>query len=381
MSAAGERHTFFVTCAPGVEDALFAEARELDLPKLERQIGGVRFQGTRADAWRANLWLRTAVRVLQRLARFEARHADGMHEGASAIEWERWLAPDGFLWIDAQTRESALDHSRFIEQCVKDAICDRFRARTGVRPSVRREDPDLRVHVHVYKNRVTLSLDTSGDSLHKRGWRAAQGRAPLSETLAAAMVRFSDWNLRAPLVDPFCGSGTILVEAALAAANVAPGLFRPRFGFEGWLDHDERGFERMKDDARASRRDLPRKLTLVGVDVNPERIEDARTNLAAVGFEDRVELDVGDAQEFSPRPGWNAWVLTNPPYGERVGEAAQVAALYAAFGARLAEHCSGYRLGLLAGTSELADALALPRLARKKLVHGGIERVFVHGEI
>ncbi|MCP3918771.1 MAG: RNA methyltransferase [bacterium] len=381
MSALRERHTFFVTCAPGLEPVLFEEAKALALPKLERQIGGVRFEGTLIDAWRANLWLRTAVRVLLRIQRFEARHADALLENAMAVEWERWLAPEGFLWIDAQSRDSALDHTRFIEQCVKDAICDRFRASTGVRPSVRKEAPDLRVHVHVSRDRVTLSLDTSDDSLHKRGWRAAQGRAPVSETLAAAMVMFSGWNQRAPLVDPFCGSGTILVEAALLAANAAPGLYRPRFGFESWLVHDAAAFAKLKDEAAALRRELPRKLRLVGLDVDPARIDDARANLAATGFDDRVELEVSNATEFAPLPGWNAWIVTNPPYGERIGEAAETEELYRAFGGQLREHCAGYRLALLAGSPEHAKALGMGGLKRHTVVHGGAERVLATGEI
>ncbi|NOT31438.1 MAG: hypothetical protein HOP15_13405, partial [Planctomycetes bacterium] len=167
--ASAERSVFFVTCARGVEPVLHAEAKAIGLAKIERQVGGVRFEGTRADGWRANLMLRTAVRVLQRLERFEARDGDALYAAVHALEWERWLAPEGSLAVQAQSTESALDHTQFVEQRVKDAVVDRFRARTGTRPSVDRDDPDLGIHLHLYRDRATLSLDTSGEALHKRG--------------------------------------------------------------------------------------------------------------------------------------------------------------------------------------------------------------------
>ncbi|MEO6710243.1 MAG: THUMP domain-containing protein, partial [Planctomycetota bacterium] len=202
-----DREFFFVTCAPGLEPLLHAEARELKLSKVERQVGGIQFEGTLADAMRANLWMRTAVRVLLRVARFDASDDKLLYAGASTVDWNRFLKSDGSFAIDAHTNASVLDHTLFIEQRVKDAIVDGFRAREGRRPDVDKDDPDLSVHVHLVKNRATLLVDTSGESLHKRGWRRYQGRAPISETLAAALVMYSGWDLRAPLIDLFCGGG------------------------------------------------------------------------------------------------------------------------------------------------------------------------------
>ena len=377
------RSTFFATCAPGVEPLLHAEARALRLSRLERQVGGVRFEGTLSDAWRANLWLRTAVRVLARLERFQARDADALFEGASAVDWSRYLAPEGTLWVDAQTRESALDHSRFVEQRVKDAIVDQLRAKHGARPSVSRDDPSLRVHVHLWRDRVTLSLDTSGESLHKRGWRRHQGRAPLSETLAAAVVLASGWDGRSPLLDPFCGSGTLLVEAAWIASGTPPGHLR-RFGFERWPGHDAAGWNRVLADARAAAR--PRnKLVLWGGDLDAERLEQARENLAAAGVENRVQLEIQDARDFAPRAGWNGWVVTNPPYGERVGArggaGASLDQLYRDFGARLRESCAGYHLALLSGNPACEEQLALTGLERMALTNGAIECQLLHGRL
>jgi 23S rRNA G2445 N2-methylase RlmL len=289
-----------------------------------------------------------------------------------AFDWSVFIGAEGSFVVDAQSRDSELNHSRYIEQRVKDAVVDRFREATGVRPDVDRVDPDLRIHLHVFKNRATLSVDTSGDSLHKRGWRRHQGRAPLAETLAAAVVQFSRWDGRAPLIDPFCGSGTILVEAALLAANTAPGIFRKQFGFERWAGHEAAAFARAKDAARALER-IPRKLQLVGLDYDRARLEEARENVGAAGLEGRVELEQGDARDFAPRPGWNAWIVTNPPYGERVGEVSKLVPVYQRFGKRLRENCGGYHLALLSGEPALARALGIPTDERVALVNGALE--------
>lgn len=377
------RHTFFVTCAPGVEPFLLEEARRLRLPRAEPQTGGLRFEGTLEDAWLANLHLRTAVRVLLRLSRFAAPDADALYRGVAAVDWSRYLRPDGVLWVDAQVRESALDHSRFVAQRVKDAIVDRLRTTGGVRPSVDREGADLRVHLHLYRDRATLSLDTSGESLHKRGWRRAQGRAPLAETLAAAVVLASQWDRRAPLLDPFCGSGTILVEAGLYASETPPGAFRS-FGFERWPGHDAAAWARAREEALA-RRALPQKLRILGQDHDAERVAAARANVATAGLDGLVEVEIGDARRFAPRRGWNAWIVTNPPYGERVGDERALEPLYREFGARLREHCAGYRLALLSGNPRLTRALDLPegggRLRRVALRNGAIACELLLGEI
>ena len=353
-----KREVFFATCAPGIEPVLHAEIRALALGKVERQVGGVHFEGTIRDAWRANLWLRTAVRVLKRVARFKVRNADALHAEASSVGWSRFLRADGTFVVDARSKESELDHTLFVEQRVKDAIADQFRAKTGRRPSVDKESPELVVHVHLFRDRCTLLVDTSGESLHKRGWRRFQGRAPLAETLAAAVVMMSGWDRRAPLLDPFCGSATILIEGALIAANVAPGLFRDRFGFERWPGHDAAAWGAMREAARAESA-FPPKLVVRGSDQNAGFVEHARENVAAAGLDGRVTLEVANARDFEPRRGWNAWIVTNPPYGERVGDERDLEPLYRRFAERLREHCAGFHLAMLSGNPRLARSLSL----------------------
>ena len=370
------RHTFFATCAPGIEPLLHGEIKALGLAKHERQVGGVLFQGSMRDAWRANLWLRTAVRVLRRETRFEALDEAALDAGVASIDWSQFLRPDGRLWIDAQSKDSTLFHTRYLAQRVKDGIVDQLRSADGTRPEIDREAPDLRVHLHLFKDRATISLDTSGASLHLRGWRVAQGRAPLAENLAAAVVLASGWDRRSPLVDPFCGSGTLLVEGAMLAANLAPGLSRERFGFETWQDHDEAGWQRELGQARDARKPLG-KLRLAGRDRDPERLDDTRANLAALGFDSNVELEEGDALSWEPKPGWNAQVVSNLPYGERIGHDENIDALHRDFGALLRERAQGYRASLLVGTQALAKRLSL-RGERLELVNGGLDVVLLN---
>jgi 23S rRNA G2445 N2-methylase RlmL len=367
-----ERFPCFATCAPGIEPVLQAEAKALKLARVERQTGGVYFEGDARDLARANLELRTAVRVLRRLDRFHAEDADELYAGGRRVEWERFLAPDGTLAVTAQSSQVGLDHTAFVAQRVKDAIVDRLRERHGSRPDVDRDDPDLRVHAHLFGGRATLSLDSSGASLHKRGWRRHQGRAPLAETLAAAVLLLSGWNRRAPLLDPFCGSGTILVEAGLIASDTAPGLFRERFGFERWRDHDPRPIAELRAAARARVR-VPRKLRLIGRDLDADQVAGARENAAAAGLGEVLEVEQGDALELELLPGWNAWIVTNAPYGRRVGGDDELVELHRRFGARLRESARGYHLALLAGSPRLGKALGLRPEERIALKNGGLD--------
>ncbi len=364
------RSVFFVTCARGLEALLHEEARALRLARLERQVGGVFFEGTLADAWKANLELRTATRVLMRLGRFPAPDADALYAGACELPWEDFLARDGKLWIAAQSRESRLEHSQFVAQRVKDAVVDRFRARCGERPTVEREDPDLRIHVHLYHERATLSLDTSGEPLFKRGWRVHQGRAPLAETLAAALVMLSGWDARAPLVDPFCGSGTIPIEAGLIAGEIAPGV-RRRFAFERWPGHEAERYAAWRETLLARRRTAKWPI-LRGTEREPQRIAEAHDNALGAGLGERVAFEVADALEFAPRPGWNAWIVCNPPYGQRLGDTRELTELYSDLGALLRERARGSRLALLSGDPRLTRALGLRGARGIELENGGL---------
>lgn len=358
---------------------LHGEIRDLKLARVERQVGGVRFEGRLEDAWRANLCLSTAVRILWRRERFPIRDDNALYQGVAGLPWEELLSPEGSLRVDAQVRDSELTHSQFVAQRAKDAICDRFRQRTGSRPRVDKDDPDLIVHIHISRNRATVSIDTSGESLHKRGWRVYQGRAPLAETLAAGCVRLAGWDLRSPFVDPFAGSGTLPIEAASLALGRAPGM-RRSFAFERLPQTDARRFERLKDELRALERPAGKRRFL-GFEQDPERVAGARENIVSAGLEGVVEVECQSFFDLELRSGWNAQVVSNLPYGERVGSPAELERLYVALGETAREQWSGYQLGLLMGDSNLTRLMDLMPRKRTALMNGGLEVEFANYEL
>jgi 23S rRNA (guanine2445-N2)-methyltransferase / 23S rRNA (guanine2069-N7)-methyltransferase len=305
------------------------------------------------------LGLRTAIRVLSRVGRFRARDADELYQGAMRVDWSRFLGPEATIAVRGHARDSALDHTLFIAQRVKDAVCDQERERSGTRPSVDKSSPTLRIHAHIYRDRCTLSVDTSGDSLHRRGWREIQGRAPLSESLAAALLMASEWDGRQPLLDPFCGSGTFLVEGAWMAMDRAPGLDRS-FAFEAWPGHDKGGLAALREELRARVKPLGKRV-IWGGDSDRKMVEAAEHNLERAGLADQVRLEVCNARSFSPRHGWNAQVITNPPFGERVSDERRLVKVYEDFGEALREHAQGFRVSLLSGSLNLEHCLGMPK--------------------
>jgi putative N6-adenine-specific DNA methylase len=366
---------FFATAAKGTEPALRDELRELRFRGVRADRGGVHFHGPLDEGFRACLELRIASRVLWELASFDAPGGEALYEGVRAIDWTGVLSPRRTLAVRASCRSSALTHTQFIAQRTKDAVVDQLRERQGARPSVDLEDPDVTLSVHLVKDRATVYLDLAGEPLHRRGYRGAAGEAPLKESLAAAILRLGGWDRARPLVDPMCGSGTIAIEAALWARDVAPGLGRRRFGFERWASHDAGAIRRMDELrglARArARRDGPR---IVASDVDPRAIAATRENARAAGV--ALEILLRDVRALGPTspPGH---VVTNPPYGERLpAERALLRDMSATF---LRLH--GHRVTVLAGSPALLRAI--PRRPEKELAvfNGAIECRLVSYEI
>ncbi len=365
------KSTFFATCAPGLEAVLHKEIADLRFAKVERQVGGVRFDGSDKDMMKANLWLRTAGRVLKRLTRFEAHGSDPLYRGIKELPWEQYIKKGGTLRVDAQTKDSELDHSHFVEQRIKDAVVDRLTELGFPRPVVVGEEADLRIHAHLYRNRVTVSLDSSGSGLRKRGYRVENGRAPLAETLAAGMVLASRWNGKAPMIDPFCGSGTLLIEAALISCNMAPGRYRKDFGFQSWPSFIPKVWNKMLAETKAGERPLG-KTRIIGYDKSEGHLRQAQANVDSAGFGDNIQLEAADARTFCPRKGWNAHIITNPPYGIRVGESEDLEPLYSDFAECLRDHAVGSRLTMLTQDT-LVDAMDLGPGKQTRLRNGAIE--------
>ncbi len=309
---------FFATAAKGTEPALRDELRELAFRGVRADRGGVHFEGAWDEGYRACLWSRIALRVFTPVGSFDARNEREFYDSVRDIDLSLALGESQTLIVGASSRNSRISHTQYLSQLTKDAIVDRIRDRSGRRPSVDRRDPDVHVFVHLANDFATLYLDLAGEPLSRRGYRDPNAEAPLRETLAAAVVRYSGWDRKSPLCDPLCGSGTLLIEAALAAWNVAPGLARQRFGFERWAGFDAAGKARMAElrgNARAlRRREAP---AIFGSDASPEALEAARASAKRARVE--LELSLCALRDFElPDTLPPGTLVTNPPYGHRI---------------------------------------------------------------
>ena len=361
-----ERLRFVATCAVGVEGPLADEMRAVGVEVRETRAA-VTFEGSLRDGLRACLWSRLASRVLLVLEEFQAVTADDLYAGVSAVPWEDHISPDGSMAVRAVGTSSALTHTGFTAQKVKDAVVDRLRERTGRRPSVDLDTPDVRLNVRLRSGRVAVSLDLSGEPLHRRGYRAAgeQVEAPLKENLAAALLVRAGWPELAaegaPLLDPMCGSGTLLVEGAQIATDRAPGLLRSRWGFDAWLGNDPGAWadllEEADERAEAARHASP---LIAGRDADPGAVDVARGCLERAGLSHAVGLEVGDVSGAAPPEGSGpGLVLTNPPHGLRLGATEDLVAVYAGLGQRLREAFGGWRAGVYTSDPSLAKATRL----------------------
>lgn len=373
---------FFATCPKGLEYLLRDELAALGGDAHEA-LAGVRFSGTLEIAYRACLESRLASRVLMPLAEFEVPDADALYAGVQAIDWSAHLAPDATLAIDAGGSSGSVAHSGFAAQKAKDAIADQCRERFGARPTIQAERPAVRLNLRLHKGRGTLSLDLAGEPLHRRGWRREQGDAPLKENLACAMLLRAGWpQLYADggaLLDPMCGSGTLLIEAAWMAADVAPGLQRDYFGLLGWRGHDTALWERLRATCRERADAGLRALRpcFIGSDADGRMLSVATHNLQAAGVAGFVTLHKRAAETLTAPEGCaTGLVITNPPYGERMGERAELPALYAALGARLRAGFAGWRAGVLTSEPDLERALGLHADKRYALYNGALECSF-----
>jgi len=360
-------HRFFVSTPRGLEGVLLAEMEALGLPEREPTKAGAYFTGTLEDCYRANLWLRTAVRVVRVVAAFPCRTERELYAGTSAVEWPEHLELGQTLAVRARLGRTPLTHSQFVSRRIKDAIVDQFRARFRRRPSVDARHPDVQVHAWLDDGRCILSLDSSGWPLFMRGYRDDEGPAPLKENLAAGLVALAGWHGERPFYDLMCGSGTLPVEAALLAGNRAPGLLRGRFGFQNWLDFRPGVWARLKREARAAAR--PVEVPLLAADRDPHRVEEARRNARNAGVAEAIAFRVQPLADFQPPPG-GGLVLVNPPYGERMGEAKALAPLYKELGDVLKQRCAGMEAYVFTAHGPLVKAIGL-RVSRRDILFNG----------
>jgi 23S rRNA (guanine2445-N2)-methyltransferase / 23S rRNA (guanine2069-N7)-methyltransferase len=381
-------NNFFATCPKGLEYLLRDELIALGGTDVHESLAGVRFSGSLETAYRACLWSRLASRILLPIAEFDAASDDALYAGVQAIDWSEHLAPHATLAVDANTAQSKLAHSQFLAQRVKDAVVDQFRQRGQERPAVDTEEPDVRINLRLRRDRATLSIDLAGAPLHRRGWREQQGEAPLKENLAAAMLLRAGWPAMyeqgGALLDPMCGSGTLLIEGALMVADVAPGLRRSYYGFLGWKQHDIALWKSLLDEAR-KRADagLPAlRACFFGSDADPRMVQTAKRNAQEAGVAGFFTLDRHDALHVAPPPGVaQGLVITNPPYGERLGDRESMPKLYRMLGEALRDRFTGWRAAILAGDAELGRATTLRPEKKYALYNGALETVLLIFEL
>jgi putative N6-adenine-specific DNA methylase len=349
---------YFATCARGIEPILADELRALKASNIEPGRGGVAFQGDTSLLYSANLWLRTAIRVLMPILEAEVNSPDAVYEAVRTLDWSQFLTPDHTLAVDCNIRDSDLNHSQYAARRVKDAICDQFREKCGRRPSVDTETPMLGLNLHVFRNNAVLSLDSSGDSLHKRGYRPVQTRAPLNEALAAALLRRTGWRPEQPFLDPLCGGGTLCIEAAWMALNRPPGLTRKRFGFQGWMDYDVRLWTSLRDAARtAVLKRLP--APVIGSDARSDALALAEQNARAAGIGNLLTFQRRDVRDLERPEGPPGVLLCNPPYGERLGEERELVPLYRTLGETF-RRLEGWSAWVFTANARLARQIGIP---------------------
>jgi putative N6-adenine-specific DNA methylase len=361
---------FFSPCPRGLEGVLSAELAELGAQSIESAEGGVAFAGDLALCYRANLHSRIASRVLWKLGDWAYRSEDDVYRASKSLPWAKRFDSRLTLKINVSAIGSPLRSLDFITLRIKDAVCDRLLADTGRRPDIDTAQPDVRVHAFFEAERFTLYLDTSGEPLFKRGWRKSAGEAPLKENLAAGILRLTNWQPQTALLDPMCGAGTLLVEAAMIALRIAPGSMRA-FAFEKLAGFDAALWDSIKTQASEAREPV-RELAIYGADLYGEQLKLARSNLSQLGLADVVTLKQANVLEL-PRPAPAGVLVTNPPYGVRIGEQQELASLYPKLGDALKAKYAGWSAWVFTADMRLPKLIGLKPSRRIPLYNGALE--------
>ena len=355
----------------GLEPVLAKELTQLGANDVEIGRRMVSFTGDKELMYRANFQLHTAIRILKPIHHFKARSADDVYEEIKKIDWTEYLGTDKTFTVDSVVFSEEFRHSKFVSYKVKDAIVDQFREKTGKRPNISVANPDIRLNMHIAEDKCTLSLDSSGESLHRRGYRQESVEAPLNEVLAAGMILLSGWQGDTDFIDPMCGSGTLIIEAALIARNMAPGLFRKEYAFEKWPDFDTDLFDEIYND-ESLEREFNHKI--YGYDIDMKAVNTARLNVKAAGLSDIISVEQQDFKDFT-QPQNKSIIITNPPYGERISTP-DLMGTYKMIGERLKHQFKGNDAWVLSYREECFDQIGLKPSIKIPLYNGSLECEF-----
>ena len=369
---------YWIATAPvGAASVLAEELALYGATDIRERSHDVKFQGTLEVGYRACLWSRTSSRVLLRVGSIDAGSSKSIYEAVKRIDWRAHLAPGATLACDCSGGNESIRHTIYGSQLLKDAVCDSLRDATGERPNIKPERPDVLLHLHVEGSTAQVSVDFSGESLHRRGYRTAGGRAPLKENVAAAVLLRSGWPEIAArggvLIDPMCGSGTFLTEAAWVAADAAPALEREYFGFSGWRGHDAALWEKLRAEARARRAAREPRRCIVGSDIDADAVHMAIANGESAGVAEWLHVEKRALGEISAPRGGVGLVVTNPPYGERIGAESGLPELYSELGTMLRERFRGWQAAILTGNPPLARNLGIYAKRTHRVFNGTIE--------
>ena len=355
----------------GLEPVLAKELAQLGANDVQIGRRMVSFKGDKELLYRANFQLHTAIRILKPIKHFRALSADDVYEGVKDIDWSEFIALDKTFSVDSVVFSEEFRHSKFVAYKVKDAIVDQFRERTGKRPNISITNPDIRLHIHIAEDQCTLCLDSSGESLHRRGYRQESVEAPLNEVLAAGMIMMTGWQGETDFIDPMCGSGTLLIEAALIARNMAPGLFRKEFAFEKWPDFDADLFDKIYNDDSQEREFNHH---IYGYDVDIKAVNTARLNAKAAGLTSDITVTEQDFKNFT-KPQNKSIIVTNPPYGERISTP-DLLGTYKMIGERLKHEFTGNDAWILSYREECFDQIGLKPSIKIPVYNGSLECEF-----
>lgn len=358
----------------GFEDILAEELQKLGAKNIRKSTRAVLFEGNQKIMYEANLWCRTALRILKPIASFPCASEQELYDGIRTIDWSHYLSADETLAVDSVVTRSRLSHSLYISQKAKDGIVDQFRNRAGQRPDVELVRPKLRIHIHLNQDIASVSLDSSGESLHKRGYRQQTGDAPLNETLAAGMILLSGWDMHSPLMDLMCGSATILIEAAMMARNIAPGLFRTEFGFERWNDFDQDVWDEILSDARQKQL-ASLDFRISGIERSFQVLAYAKENIRFAGLDKDIDLYAMSFEDYTPDivP---SMIITNPPYGGRITDE-DLFSLYKNLGDTFKKKYPGCTAWVLTANKEASHKIGLHPTRKIPLFNGAMECRFL----
>ena len=355
----------------GLEPVLAQELTQLGANNVQTGRRMVSFTGDKEMMYRANFQLHTAIRILKPIAHFKARSAEDMYDEVKKIDWSKYIEKGKTFSVDSVVYSEEFRNSRFVTYKVKDAIVDQFREKTGIRPNISVSNPDIRLNIHIAEDKATLSLDSSGESLHRRGYRQESVEAPLNEVLAAGMILMSGWKGDSDFIDPMCGSGTILIEAALIARNISPGVFRKEFAFEKWPDYDQDLFDRIYNDDSQEKEFNHH---IYGYDIDMKAVNTARLNVKAAGLSQLVTVEQQDFKNFK-KPAERSIIITNPPYGERISTP-NLLGTYKMIGERLKHEFGGNEAWVLSYREECFDQIGLKPSIKIPLYNGSLECEF-----